>query len=56
MKKLLAILISLTVAMPVLAADKKPAAKKVIVKKHKKFDSTGRVVDDKPTKPIAKKK
>jgi len=53
MKKLLAVLIALTVAGSVLAADK-PVPQKKIVKKHQKFDGT-KVADDKPTKPVKKK-
>jgi hypothetical protein len=57
MKKILTMLIALTVAMPVLAVDKKPAVKKpekVIIKKHKKFEGT-KVADDKPKAPAKKK-
>jgi hypothetical protein len=57
MKKLLAVLIALAIAGPAVAADKKPTPKKVekVAKKHKKAESTGKVVDDKPKKPVKKK-
>lgn len=54
MKKLLAILIALTVAGSVFA-ETKPAPKKTVIKKHQKFEGT-KIADDKPTKPVAKKK
>jgi hypothetical protein len=52
MKKLIALLIIAAFTLPAFAVDKKPAPKKVekVVKKHKKAESTGKVVDDKPTK------
>ena len=57
MKKLLALLIAATFVLPAFATDKKPVPKKVEkVKKHKKADATGKVADDKPTKPVSKKK
>ena len=57
MKKLLALLIMAAFTLPSFAADKKPAPKKVekVQKKHKKAESSGKVVDNKPTK-LAKKK
>jgi hypothetical protein len=57
MKKLLALLIMAAFALPTFAEDKKPAPKKTekVQKKHKKAQSSGKVVDDKPTK-LAKKK
>jgi hypothetical protein len=55
MKQLLAVLIALAVAGSAFAADTKPAPAKKEVKKHKKFEGT-KVADDKPTKPVAKKK
>jgi len=54
MKKLLAVLIALSVAGPVFAVDKKPTPTKKIVKKHQRFDGS-KVADDKPT-TIKKKK
>ena len=58
MKKLLALLIIAAFTLPAVAADKKPAPKKVekVQKKHKKAESSGKVADDKPTKPVANKK
>jgi hypothetical protein len=42
---------------PVYAADKKPSTTQTKkVKKHKKAESTGKVADDKPSKPTPKKK
>jgi Ni/Co efflux regulator RcnB len=58
MKKLLTVLIALAVVgttLTAVAADKKPVATKKIAKKHQKFDGS-KVADDKPTKPVAKKK
>jgi len=57
MKKLLALLIVAAFAVPAMAVEKAkaPTAKKEI-KKHKKAEATGKVADDKPTKPVAKKK
>ena len=46
MKKLLAVLVALSLVSPVYAVTKKP------VKKHQKFDGT-KIADDKPTKPKA---
>jgi hypothetical protein len=50
MKKLLAVLIALTLASPVFAVVKKE------VKKHKKAEASGKVADDKGTKPVAPSK
>ena len=55
MKKLLAVLIALTLTSPAFAVEKKTAPAKKVVKKHQKFDGT-KIADDKPTKPVAKKK
>ena len=57
MKKLLALLIVAAFTLPAFAVDKKPAPKKTekVVKKHKKAESTGKVADDKPSKPVKKK-
>ena len=57
MKQLLTLLVALAFASPAFttayAAEKKPVPKKVekVVKKHKKAEPTGKVADDKPTKP-----
>lgn len=58
MKKLLAVLILAAFALPAFSADKTPAPKKVekVQKKHKKAEASGKVADDKPTKPVTKKK
>jgi hypothetical protein len=53
MKKLLILLISLAFVAPAFAADKKPVP--APIKKHKKAEATGKVADDKPTKPAKKK-
>jgi hypothetical protein len=61
MKQLLAILITAifaTASVTAIAADKKVTTKAETkkVKKHKKAESTGKVADDKPSKPTPKKK
>ena len=61
MKKLLTILIVAifaTASVTAIAADKKVTTKAETkkVKKHKKAESTGKVADDKPSKPTPKKK
>ena len=60
MKKLLTILIVAIFATSTMAvaADKKVTTKAETkkVKKHKKAESTGKVADDKPSKPTPKKK
>ena len=50
MKKLLSILIMATIASTAVASPKKE------IKKHKKAEASIKVADDKPTKPVAKKK
>ena len=53
MKKILAVLLVVVFASSAIAA--KPVPKKPVIKKHQRFDGT-KVADDKPTKPLAKKK
>jgi len=53
MKKLLVVLLIAVFASTTMAA--KPVAKKPVAKKHHRFDGT-KVADDKPTKPVTKKK
>ena len=53
MKKLLAVLLVTAFASSAIAAT--PVPKKPVIKKHQRFDGT-KVADDKPTKPVAKKK
>jgi len=55
MKKLLTVLILAAFAGSVSTPVYANSAPKKVVKKHKKFDGT-KVADDKPTKPVAKKK
>jgi len=55
MKKILAVLIALTLASPTFAVEKKPVPTKKVIKKHQRFNGT-KIADDKPTKPTLKKK
>lgn len=55
MKKLLTVLLVALFAVSTTSVMAKTPAPKKVVKKHAKVDGT-KIADDKPTKPVAKKK